>query len=128
MSWHYTKNAVITGAGSGIGRALALELTGHGFKVGISDIDTEGAQQTLDMVQRAGGSGEISDVMFATLATINRWQTTSLKHGRMWDCLSSMPELWLLVSLKRYHWRSGKKLLTQIYGAQFTGAELFFRE
>jgi hypothetical protein len=59
MSWHYTKNAVITGAGSGIGRALALELTGHGFKVGISDIDTEGAQQTLDMVQRAGGSGEI---------------------------------------------------------------------
>ncbi|MGV0633366.1 SDR family oxidoreductase [Mycolicibacillus trivialis] len=40
------KVAVVTGAGSGIGRALALELGRSGAKVAISDVDTEGLAQT----------------------------------------------------------------------------------
>ncbi|BBY52849.1 SDR family oxidoreductase [Mycobacterium koreense] len=40
------KVAVVTGAGSGIGRALAVELGRSGAKLAISDIDTEGLAQT----------------------------------------------------------------------------------
>ncbi len=40
------KVAVVTGAGSGIGRALALELGRSGAKLAISDIDTEGLAET----------------------------------------------------------------------------------
>jgi NADP-dependent 3-hydroxy acid dehydrogenase YdfG len=36
------KVAVVTGAGSGIGQALAIELARSGAKVAISDVDTEG--------------------------------------------------------------------------------------
>ena len=36
------KVAVVTGAGSGIGQALAVELGRSGAKVAISDVDTEG--------------------------------------------------------------------------------------
>ncbi|WP_157932244.1 SDR family NAD(P)-dependent oxidoreductase, partial [Mycobacteroides abscessus] len=36
------KVAVVTGAGSGIGRALAVELARSGAKIAISDIDNEG--------------------------------------------------------------------------------------
>lgn len=53
------KTAVITGAGSGLGRALALNLAKEGWTLGIADIDQSGAGQTLDMVMQLGGSGEV---------------------------------------------------------------------
>ena len=40
------KVAVVTGAGSGIGQALAIELGRSGASVAISDVDTEGLQTT----------------------------------------------------------------------------------
>ena len=50
-------SAVITGAGSGIGRALALEASGHGMKVALADIAEDALDETLSMVEAAGGSG-----------------------------------------------------------------------
>jgi len=41
------KVAVITGAGSGIGRALALNLARKGAKLALSDIDAEGLVETV---------------------------------------------------------------------------------
>ncbi len=52
------KRAVVTGAASGLGRALALALSEEGCMVGIADIDEAGAEKTLDLVERAGGRGE----------------------------------------------------------------------
>src|ERR1700758_3310552 len=40
------KVAVVTGAGSGIGQALAIELARSGAKLAISDVDTEGLAGT----------------------------------------------------------------------------------
>jgi len=48
------KVAVITGAGSGIGRALALELGRSGAKLAISDVDTEGLAETEKMLKAIG--------------------------------------------------------------------------
>lgn len=49
------KVAVVTGAGSGIGRALAVELARRGAKVAISDVDLEGLGETEALVKAAGG-------------------------------------------------------------------------
>ncbi len=53
------KKAVITGAASGLGRSLATALAGEGWRIGIVDINDAGARETLEMVERAGGTGEI---------------------------------------------------------------------
>lgn len=49
------KVAVVTGAGSGIGRALAIELARSGAKLAISDVDTEGLAETERQVMSLGG-------------------------------------------------------------------------
>jgi NAD(P)-dependent dehydrogenase (short-subunit alcohol dehydrogenase family) len=48
------KVAAVTGAGSGIGQALALELARSGASVAISDIDTEGLAQTEEQLKAIG--------------------------------------------------------------------------
>jgi NADP-dependent 3-hydroxy acid dehydrogenase YdfG len=48
------KVAVVTGAGSGIGQALALELARSGAKVAISDIDTDGLAVTEQQLKAIG--------------------------------------------------------------------------
>jgi NADP-dependent 3-hydroxy acid dehydrogenase YdfG len=48
------KVAVVTGAGSGIGQALAIEMGRSGAKVAISDVDTEGLAQTEERLKAIG--------------------------------------------------------------------------
>jgi 2-hydroxycyclohexanecarboxyl-CoA dehydrogenase len=49
------KVAVVTGAGSGMGRAIAVRLAADGAAVAIWDINGDGAAQTADMITEAGG-------------------------------------------------------------------------
>ena len=48
------KVAAVTGAGSGIGQALAVELARSGAKVAISDVDTEGLARTEEQLKAIG--------------------------------------------------------------------------
>lgn len=48
------KVAVVTGAGSGIGQALAIELARSGAKVAISDVNTEGLAETEERIKAIG--------------------------------------------------------------------------
>ncbi len=50
--------AVITGGGSGLGRALALELAAPGARIVVADIDEVGAAETLRLVRERGGDGD----------------------------------------------------------------------
>jgi NADP-dependent 3-hydroxy acid dehydrogenase YdfG len=48
------KVAAVTGAGSGIGQALAIELARSGAKLAISDVDTEGLARTKERLEAIG--------------------------------------------------------------------------
>lgn len=51
------KTALITGASSGIGREGAILFAREGANVIVADIDDEGAAETLQSIQQAGGTG-----------------------------------------------------------------------
>lgn len=50
--------ALITGAGSGIGRAVAERLAQEGYRVAVNDLRPEAAEKTVSAIQKAGGTAE----------------------------------------------------------------------
>ena len=55
MSLLKNKVAVVSGAGSGIGRSIALTYAQEGAKVVVSDINEEHANETVKLIQENGG-------------------------------------------------------------------------
>ena len=49
-------NAVVTGAGSGIGRAIALRLASEGARVVVNDLDEAAANNTTSLIHDAGAT------------------------------------------------------------------------
>src|SRR5262245_31032279 len=49
------KTAVVTGGGSGIGRAIALALAGEGARVVVADILPQNARKAAGEIEAAGG-------------------------------------------------------------------------
>ena len=54
MSTVHSKVTVVTGAGSGIGRQLAIELARRGARLAVSDVDDLGLGETADRVKALG--------------------------------------------------------------------------
>ena len=52
------KSAVVTGAGSGIGQAIALALAKQGAFVDVLEIDGQAAGETVEQIRSAGGQAE----------------------------------------------------------------------
>jgi NAD(P)-dependent dehydrogenase (short-subunit alcohol dehydrogenase family) len=50
-----SRTALVTGAASGIGRAIALAYARAGARVVVSDLDAAGGERTVAMVREAGG-------------------------------------------------------------------------
>ena len=52
------KIIVITGGGQGLGRAMAVNLAGHGAKLALIDLNEELLQETVSMVETAGSTAK----------------------------------------------------------------------
>ncbi len=52
------RNAIVTGAASGLGRAIAVRLARDGWHVAIADLNPAGANETARLVAQAGGTAQ----------------------------------------------------------------------
>ena len=90
------KVALLTGAGRGIGRSLALKLASEGARVVINDLNPEPAQDVIDEIRAGGGEaiacvGSVTQVDFAdrfVRPAIDQWGDIHIivnNAGYTWD-------------------------------------------
>ena len=81
-----TRVALVTGGGSGIGRASAVVFAREGARVVVTDVDEDGGQETVRLIEAAGGTARFvrADVSQAAEVAALVEQTVST-YGRL-DC------------------------------------------
>jgi NAD(P)-dependent dehydrogenase (short-subunit alcohol dehydrogenase family) len=123
MGWYSGKVAVVTGAGSGLGRALTVELADAGARVVAVDIDTEGLARTSSI---ASGNGQ---------GCLTRCADVSLRsemESMAEEVLSEMGHVDILVNnagvgvggelvdvpIEDFEWVVGINLMGEVYGTR----------
>ena len=76
--------AIVTGAGSGIGRAIALRAAGEGAAVVVADLDPPGGRETVDQIVQTAGRAVCVDMDVTRAADARRLVETALSaYGRI---------------------------------------------
>ncbi|HEY7712733.1 MAG TPA: SDR family oxidoreductase [Candidatus Entotheonella sp.] len=80
------KTALVTGAGSGIGRATALACAREGAKIVVADMAVEGGEETVSMIKSAGGEATFVLVNVTQAAEVEAMVAAAVSaYGRI-DC------------------------------------------
>lgn len=80
------KAALVTGAGSGIGRATVLAFAREGARVLASDVDVEGGEQTIRLVRSAGGEAMFSRTDVSDGAEVEAMVASAVDAFGRLDC------------------------------------------
>ena len=81
------KTAIVTGAGSGIGQAIAIALAKQGAFVDVLEIDLNAANDTAERIRSAGGQAEVVKCDIANHSQVQEvFDKLGSERGRL-DCL-----------------------------------------
>jgi NAD(P)-dependent dehydrogenase (short-subunit alcohol dehydrogenase family) len=84
------KIVLVTGGASGIGRASSIAFARSGAKVAIADIDGRGGEETLGMIQQAGGEAFFAGCDVSAAADVKTLiERIVSKYGRL-DCAANI--------------------------------------
>jgi len=95
------KVAIITGAGSGLGREFAIELAKEGVKVVVADVNAAGADETVKLVTGAGGTAFAQTTDVASAKSVQAMVAATIERFGAIDVLVN--NAGLVGELKRVH-------------------------
>ncbi len=120
------KTAIITGAGSGVGRASARRFAEEGARVVCADLDADAAKETVRLVEQAGGTAtavrtDVSnedDVVAMVAAAVDQ-------HGRLDIVFNNVgiPTPRLGMSFQEHTYDDYLKLTNVNFGGVFLGCK-----
>ena len=70
MAMFEAKATLVTGAGSGIGRAIAMAFAAEGSRVMVADVDAKGGEETVKLIETAGGTAAFQKADVSDLASV----------------------------------------------------------
>ena len=121
------RSAVVTGAGRGIGRAIAIELMGKGYEVVVTDLDADAARQTAAEIGAPLGLGlDVRDPLATRgvaeearlLAPLGAWVCNAGVgfDGNLQDLSEDQIRMLLDVNVLGVAW--GIRVATEVFRAQ----------
>ena len=120
------KNAVITGAGNGVGRASALRFAEEGARVVCADLDGGRAKETVTMIEEAGGTAfpvtadvsAESDVVAMLDAAVEKFGPLDILYNNV-----GIPTPRLGMIMEEHTWDDFQKLVAVNLGGVFLGSK-----
>lgn len=118
------KTAVITGAGSGIGRALSVELARRGCNLALSDVDEAGLQTTRERVEAEGRKATTYTVDVANRAAMARFSEQVIAdHQHVHIVINnagvSFMDTTEHADIEEFEWIFGINFWGVVYGTKF---------
>lgn len=86
------KTAIVTGAGRGLGKGIALKLAAEGAKVIVADMSMETASATAEEINASGGTAKAFAVNIAKQDEVKAMMTLPWSLSAHWMLLSTTPE------------------------------------
>ena len=83
----HKKTALVTGAGSGIGRAIAVLFAREGAVISVIDIDSSGGRETVEMIEQTGGVADFINADVTKASDIERAIRTTVDTHKKLDIL-----------------------------------------
>lgn len=80
------KAVIVTGSGAGIGRATALKFAEEGAKVAVSDVNQPGGEETVSMIEDAGGEALFVKCDVSDVEAVNALVAETVKAFGKLDC------------------------------------------
>src|SRR5580698_3364920 len=120
------KNAVITGAGNGVGRASALRFAEEGAHVVCAVLDGGRAKETVTMIEEAGGTAfpviaDVStegDVVAMLDAAVEKFGPLDVLYNNV-----GIPTPRLGMTMEDHTWEDFQKLVAVNLGGVFLGSK-----
>ncbi len=117
------KRAFVTGAGSGFGRALSLGLARRGYTTAVTDINMDGAEETVKLAAQAGGRAVAArvdvtrpeDLESAAERFFSEWGGVDLLINNAGVAAAGKIDE---VSLEDWHWIVDINLFSVIHGCR----------